>query len=552
MLAVIAIAVTPILAILTVAATGGAGESVWPHLVAYVLPSAVQTTLLLMLGVALLTLTIGAGTAWLVTMFRFPGSGVLNWALLLPLAVPTYIVAFCYLELFDYSGLVQTGLRTSFGWQDASDYWFPDIRSLPGAIFLMSAVLYPYVYLTARVSFQQQSVEMLEVSRTLGQGPGGTFWRIALPLARPALAAGVALALMETVNDIGAVEFLGVRTLTVAVYDTWLSRNSLSGAAQLASVMLLFVLGLILLERGLRLGRRFHALGNGSRPPAPTELTGWRGLLASLACFAPVLMGFLLPAFILLRSSAAYLDTAFDRSFMDAAQHSLTLSALAAGLGLLFALVLSYGRRALPSPTLRTAALIPALAYAVPGTVLAIGLLAPLGKLDMLISDTGRWLTGDAVMPFFTGTAAALVLAYSIRFLAASFGAVETGFSKISRNIDAASRSLGATARETLWRVQLPLLRPALAAAALLVFVESMKELPATLLLRPFNFETLATHVFTLASLYRYEEAGLAALVIVLASLLPVLILHTVVAGGRKKPLGAVSVDKIEMPAALP
>lgn len=550
MLAVIAIAVTPILAVLTVAATGGAGESVWPHLAAYVLPDAVRTTLLLMLGVALLTLVIGAGTAWLVTMFRFPGSRFLTWALLLPLAVPTYIGAFTYLELFDYSGLVQTTLRGAFGWQDAAEYWFPDIRSLSGAIFLMSVVLYPYVYLTARVSFQQQSAEMLEVSRTLGQGPGGTFWRIALPLARPALAAGVALALMETVNDIGAVEFLGVRTLTVAVYDTWLSRNSLSGAAQLASVMLLFVLGLVFLERGLRLGRRFHALRGSLRPPVQGELTGWRGIAAAIACFTPVVLGFGLPAFILLRSAIAYLDTALDPNFLDAAGHSLMLSALAAALCVAFALLLSYGRRMIPSPTLRTAALIPALAYAVPGTVLAIGLLAPLGVLDRAIMGWGRWLTGEAVMPFFTGTAAALVLAYSIRFLAAAFGAVETGFSKISKNVDAASRSLGATARETLWRIQLPLLRPALAAATLLVFVESMKELPATLLLRPFNFETLATHVFTLASLYRYEEAGLAALVIVLASLLPVLVLHRVIVAHRA-PADALPVDKAAVSGAL-
>jgi len=549
-LAVIAVAVTPILAILTVALTGGAEKSVWPHLAAHVLPDAVQTTLLLMLGVALLTLTVGAGTAWLVTMFRFPGSRILTWALLLPLAVPTYIGAFTYLELFDYSGLVQTGLRSAFGWQNAGEYWFPDIRSLPGAILLMSAVLYPYVYLTARVSFQQQSVEMLEVSRTLGQGPGGTFWRIALPMARPALAAGVALALMETLNDIGAVEFLGVRTLTVAVYDTWLSRNSLSGAAQLASVMLLFVLVLVLLERGLRLGRRFHAISGSGRPPAQAQLMGWRGLLAAIACCTPVVLGFALPGFVLLRSAIAYLDTALDPAFLDAAGHSLLLAVLAAVLCLVFALILSYGRRVLPSPTLRSAALIPALAYAVPGTVLAIGLLAPFGVLDRSIMNSGRWLTGETAMPFFTGTAAGLVLAYSIRFLAASFGAVETGFSKISTNVDAASRSLGATAGETLWRIQLPLLRPALAAAALLVFVESMKELPATLLLRPFNFETLATHVFTLASLYRYEEAGLAALVIVLASLLPVLILHRVIVTPRKAR-SALPVDKSAVSGAF-
>ncbi|MEG6508686.1 iron ABC transporter permease [Methyloligella sp. 2.7D] len=507
-------------------AAGSGEESIWPHLAANVLPGVLRQTLGLMAGVAVLTLTVGTGTAWLVTMYRFPGSKQLAWLLLLPLAVPSYIIAFCYLELFDYTGLVQVYLREAFGWQSARDYWFPNISTLGGAIFLLSAVLYPYVYLTARASFLQQSVSLLEASRTLGAGPSETFWRIGLPLARPALAAGVALALMETLNDIGAVEFLGVKTLTVAVYDTWLSRNSLSGAAQIACVMLGFVLVLVALERSSRGRRRFHQLGGKDmRPPAVT-LTGWRGWAATTACILPIVIGFALPALVLLRSALTYLPRATEEAFLSAAWNSLSLAIIAAVLALVFALVLAYARRMTQSRLVRAVSLVPSIGYAVPGTVLALGLLVPLAFLDDGLLRLRETLTGNGGLPLLTGTAFAIVLAYSIRFLAASFGATEAGFSRISSNMDAASRTLGASPSQTLRRIHLPLLRPALGAAALLVFVDSMKELPATLLLRPFNFETLATEVFTLAELYRYEEAGLSALAIVLVSLLPVLLLH--------------------------
>ena len=271
----------------------------WPHLIANVLPGALRRTLGLMAGIGALTLLIGTGTAWLVTMYRFPGRSVFQWLLLLPLAIPTYIIAYTYLEMLDYSGSLQTALRAMFGWHDAKDYWFPDIRSLGGAILVMSAVLYPYVYITARASFIAQSVCVLEVSRTLGRSAAETFWQVALPLSRPALAAGVALALMETLNDIGAVEFFGVRTLTVAVYDTWLDRNSLAGAAQIACVMLIFVAALLLGERALRARRRFHHTTGRYRDLPEDTLRGSRGALASLACGLPVLFGFVLPALVL-------------------------------------------------------------------------------------------------------------------------------------------------------------------------------------------------------------------------------------------------------------
>jgi iron(III) transport system permease protein len=525
------IALAPVIAI-GVLALKSSGDT-WPHLVANVLPGALRRTLGLTAGVGILTLAIGTGTAWLVTMYRFPGRRLFEWLLLLPLAIPTYIIAFCYLELFDYSGVLQTSLRSLFGWRNAQDYWFPDIRSLGGAIFVMSAVLYPYVYITARASFLAQSVCVLEVSRTLGRTAPATFWEVALPLARPALAAGVALALMETLNDIGAVEFFGVKTLTVAVYDTWLDRNSLAGAAQIACIMLAFVFAVLGIERAMRAGRRFHHTTGRYRHLPEESLHGARGALAFLACALPLLFGFFIPASVLVRNAAVHVAAGLAPEFWRAAVNSLLLSAAAACLAVVFAVALGYARRQTRSKLIHVLSAVPAISYAVPGTVLAIGLLIPLASLDNGIDTLMRSLFGLPTGLLLSGSAFALVLAYTIRFLAASFGAVEAGLSKISRNTDAAARTLGATISETLWRVHLPLLRPALGAAALLVFVDSMKELPATLLLRPFNFDTLATHVFTLASLYRYEEAGLSALTIVVASLAPVVLLHGMIVAGR-------------------
>ena len=542
------IALAPIIAI-AVIALQPSGDT-WPHLIANVLPGALRRTLGLMAGVGVLTLLIGTGTAWLVTMYRFPGRGALQWLLLLPLAIPTYIIAYTYLEMLDYSGIVQTALRAIFGWHDAKDYWFPDIRSQGGAILVMSAVLYPYVYITARASFIAQSVCVLEVSRTLGRSAAETFWQVALPLARPALAAGVALALMETLNDIGAVEFFGVRTLTVAVYDTWLDRNSLSGAAQIACVMLIFVVALLIFERALRAKRRFHHTTGKYRDLPEEMLGGTSGVLAALACALPVLLGFVLPASVLLHDALAHVAAGLEPEFWEAALNSLLLAASAAVLAVGFAVVLAYARRQTRSQLIQAASTVPAISYAVPGTVLAIGLLIPLAGLDNAVDGAMRSLFGVSTGLLLSGTAFAVVLAYTIRFLAASLGAVEAGLSKISRNIDAAARTLGASVSETLFRVHLPLLRPALGAAALLVFVDSMKELPATLLLRPFNFDTLSTQVFTLVSLYRYEEAGLSALTIVAVSLAPVLLLHGIIAGSRP---GAASsrLPASEMPSEL-
>lgn len=541
------IAIAPVIAIVVLAARSS-GDT-WPHLIANVLPGAINRTLGLMVGVGALTLVIGTGTAWLVTMYRFPGRRAFEWLLLLPLAMPTYIIAFCYLELFDYSGTIQTTLRALFGWHNAKDYWFPDIRSLGGAIFVMSVVLYPYVYITARASFLAQSVCVLEVSRTLGRGAAATFWEVALPLARPALAAGVSLALMETLNDIGAVEFFGVRTLTVAVYDTWLDRNSLAGAAQIACVMLAVVFALFAIERTLRASRRYHHTTGRYRHLPEEALPGAAGALATLACALPLLFGFVLPGAVLVHHAIVHVASGLAPEFWRAAINSLLLAAAAALLAVAFAVVLGYARRQTRSKLIHVLSAIPAISYAVPGTVLAIGILIPLATLDNAVDAAMRASFGLPTGLLLSGSAFAIVLAYAIRFLAASLGAVEAGLGKISRNIDSASRTLGATVSETLWRVHLPMLRPALGAAALIVFVDSMKELPATLLLRPFNFDTLATQVFTLASLYRYEEAGLSALTIVIASLAPTLLLHRMIVAGRP---GAAPLDRAEADPSVP
>ena len=521
----------PIVAV-GVLATGSSGDT-WPHLLSTVLPSATVRTIWLMLGVGTVTLVVGTGTAWLVTMYRFPGRGIFEWLLLVPLAMPTYIIAFCYLELLDYSGTVQTALRAAFGWRNAADYWFPDIRSLGGAIFVMSFVLYPYVYLAARASFVQQSVCVLEVSRTLGRTAWGAFREVAIPLARPALAAGVSLALMECLNDIGAVEFLGVHTLTVAVYTTWLERSSLPGAAQISCVMLVFVFALLWAERAARRQQQYHHTTNKYQHLPEQELSRGGKLLAALACALPVVVGFLLPVSVLVSSVWIDLADGLDAGFWRNAMHSFGLSVTAALTAVVLGVVLTYACRATRSKLVHGATRLVSIGYAVPGTVLAIGILVPLAGLDNSIDAMARALFGVSTGLIVSGTAFAIVLAYTVRYLAISVGSIDAGFKKTSRNLDDASRTLGAGLTQTLWRVHLPMLTPVLGAALLLVFVDSMKELPATLLLRPFNFDTLATSVYTLASLDLFEDAALPALAIVVIGLAPVILIHRAIAKGR-------------------
>jgi len=508
-------------------------ESVWPHLIRTVLPRALGDTGLLLTGVGLLTLLFGTATAWLVTMYRFPGRGVLDRLLVLPLAMPTYIIAYCYVELLDFTGPVQRALRAAFGWHTVKDYWFPEIRSLAGAVLVLSAVLYPYVYLTARASFVQQSICVLEVARTLGRTSAGAFWAVALPLARPALAAGLALALMEALNDLGAVQYLGVSTLSVSIYATWLQRSSLAGAAQIALVALLVVLALVIAERRARGSSRFHHTTGRYRSIPFSDLEGWRGTVAALVCCLPVVAGFILPLAVLLAQASTHWGDALASGFWRAVRNSVGIAALAAGTTVALGLGLAYARRLAPNSVTRLAVGAAGLGYAVPGTVLAIGLLIPLAALDNHIDAGLRALLGVSSGLLLSGSLFIVVLAYTIRFLAVSLGALEAGLEKLSPNLDAVARTLGETAFSALRRVHIPLLVPALGSAALLVFVDGMKELPATLLLRPFNFETLATHVYSYAALEQFENAALGALSIVTIGLVPVLLLHQAVTGGR-------------------
>lgn len=526
---ILAVVAVPIVTVLTLALAPQ--DNIWPHLVRTVLPGSVQRTLLLAAGAGTLAFLVGAATAWLVTMYRFPGREILDRLLVLPLAVPTYIVAYCYVELLDYAGPVQTGLRSLFGWTNAEDYWFPQVRSLSGAVFIFGAVLYPYVYLTARASFAQQSVCVLEVARTLGRTPLAAFLEVALPLARPALAAGVALVIMECLNDLGAVQYLGVETLSASIYATWMQRSNLGGAAQIAAVTLVFVFALLAAERRARGGARVHHTTGRYRSIPFQELHGrWAACIVALAAL-PFVFGFLVPVGVILQS--AFTHPANAIGYASAAANSLLLSSVAAAAAIAIALVLAYARRVAPNGFVRPAVRLSGLGYAVPGTVLAIGLLFPLAALDNHLDAVLRATFGVSSGLLLSGSLFALTLAYVIRFLAAALGQIEGGLARVSPSLDSAARSLGESALSALWRVHLPLLAAPLGAAALLVFVDCMKELPATLLLRPFNFETLATQVYGLAAVEQLEQAGLAALSIVAAGLIPVLLLHQAIAGGR-------------------
>jgi iron(III) transport system permease protein len=517
------------IAVLALTAPG----NVWPQLARTVLPATLADTAVLLLGVAILTLAFGACTAWLVTMCRFPGRALLDRLLVLPLAMPTYIVAYAYVELLDYSGPLQRLLRSAFGWSSARDYWFPDIRSMGGAILVLSAALYPYVYLSARASFVQQSVCVLEVARTLGRTSAGVFWSVALPLARPALAGGVALAAMECLNDLGAVQYLGVRTLSVSIYTAWLQQSSLGGAAQIALVAVLVVLALLTAERTLRGHGRFHHSTGRYRAIPFTDLEGWRGIAAAAFCALPVVMGFGGPFALLVAQAAAHVSEVMAPDFWRAARNSVGVAAAAAVVTVFLGLLLAYARRVAPNLLVRATVRGAGLGYALPGTVLALGLIIPLATFDNRLDALLRATLGISSGLLLSGSLFVIVLAYAVRFLTVALSALEAGFERLSPNLDAAARALGETAVSALWRVHVPLLAPALGAAALLVFVDGMKELPATLLMRPFNFETLATHVYSYAGLEQFENATPGALAIVLVGLVPVLLLHQAVAGGR-------------------
>ena len=522
-LLVAAIVLTPMLAVLWIAFHPT--ENIWPHLMATVLPRYFATTLRLMLGVGVLTAAMGTGAAWLVVMFRFPGSRIMDYALLFPLAIPAYVGAYALVDFLDYAGPLQIALRSTFGWTSARDYWFPEIHSEPTAIVVLSAALYPYVYLLTRSALREQSGASYEVARSLGLGPFGLFWRLGLPLIRPAIAAGVALAMMETVADFGTVATFGVQTLTTGVFSTWLNGGNAGGAAQIAGVLLALILVLLSVEYISRRNARFHRQSRASRPVSPTQLHGVKALAALGLCLIPFAMGFLLPVAVMMGHAIAKPQVWLAPGLAAAALNTAVVGGIAAILTVSAALFLVYGVRLAGRRLARLVLPVTTLGYAAPGAVLAVGLLVPLAALDHRLADGILAVTGYDPGLLLTGTAAAIVLAYIVRFFGVAQGAVDTAFGRISPSLPMAARSLGRGATGTLRDVYLPLMRGSIASALLVVFVDCVKELPATLLLRPFNFNTLSTRVYELASLERIGEAAPAALVVVAMGLAAVALL---------------------------
>ena len=507
-------------------------QGTWAHLAATVLPDYIANSLLLALGVGLITPLLGTAVAWLTTLCRFPGQRFFAWALILPLAVPGYVMAYAYTDFLDVAGPLQSWLRQALDLA-VGDYWFPDIRSLGGAILLLSLVLYPYVYLLARAAFLEQSVCALEVGRTLGFGPWSCFWHVALPLARPAIVAGTALALMETLADYGTVAFFGLPTFTTGIVRALVSMGDRTAAAQLSTLLLLAVFGVLLLERWSRQRLRFHHTSAKYRALPRHQLRGGRALLAFTACLLPLLLGFLLPAALLLRLWLVDAGGEIDRRFLAWAGNSVTLAGIAAVAAVLLALLLAYGLRRTRSTALAAAARLAGMGYAIPGTVIAIGTLIPLAAFDNALDAWLRAAFGVSTGLLLTGSIAALVFAYLVRFLSVSLSTVEASLGKVRPSLDEAARTLGSGPGATLWRVHAPLVWTGVLTALLLVFVDVLKELPATLLLRPFNFDTLAVQAANFAADERLAEAAFPALAIVAVGILPVLVLSRAIARAR-------------------
>ncbi|MDG4550206.1 MAG: iron ABC transporter permease [Candidatus Contendobacter sp.] len=531
---VVGVALALALPVLTVFATAlqPAGP-VWRHLAATVLADYVRDSVLLMLGVGVGALLIGVPAAWLTSIHEFPGRRWFEWALLLPMAIPAYIVAYTYTGLLDFAGPLQTALRDWFHWT-RRDYWFPEVRSLPGAVAMLALVLYPYVYLLARAAFLDQSVAVLEVSRTLGAGPWRRFFAVSLPMARPALIAGVSLVQMEALADYGTVQYFGVGTFTTGIFRVWHGMGDSAAAAQLAALLLLFVFTLLAFERLSRRRARFHHTGNRRQRPTRIALRGKRRWLATVVCLLPLLFGFLIPAGQLTIWAARTAPHMLDGRFLRLLTSSLSLALGAALLILALALLLGYGRRLRPWPLTRLAVRYAGLGYAVPGTVIAIGVMLPFAALDRGLDGWARHWFGVSTGLLLSGTLAALLFAYCARFLPVALHSIEAGLARIRPSMDDAARSLGSGPRAVLWRVHVPMLRGSLLTAVLLVFVDVLKELPATLILRPFNFNTLAVRAYELASDERLADSAPFALAIVLAGIGPVILLSR--AMGRSRP----------------
>ncbi|MCU7945317.1 MAG: iron ABC transporter permease [Candidatus Thiodiazotropha sp. (ex Cardiolucina cf. quadrata)] len=508
-----------------------AGE-VWQHLVDTVLQDYVINSLLLMVGVAMGVLLVGVSTAWLTSMCQFPGRSLFEWALLLPMAIPAYIIAYTYTGLFDFAGPVQTLLRDWTGW-GYGDYWFPEIRSIEGAALMLSLVLYPYVYLLSRAAFLGQSICVLDVSRSLGNGPWRTFFLVALPLARPAIVAGLSLALMETLADYGTVQYFGVSTFTTGIFRTCYGLNNAAAAAQLSAMLLLVVFALVILEKGSRRQARYHHTTQRHQALTRFQLNPRQSLMAFLICSGALLFGFILPAGQLLWWALTTAEESLDSRFLSLISHSLLLAGAASMLALLLALFLSYGKRRRGSWPATVAVRVAGMGYAIPGTVIAIGVMIPFAAFDNALDEWMRQQFGWSTGLLLSGTLVALIFAYLVRFLAVSLQTVEAGLGKIRPTMDEVARSMGTGSGEIVRRVHMPMLKGSLMTALLLVFVDILKELPATLILRPFNYNTLAVRAYELASDERLADASYAALTIVVVGILPVILLSRTITRSR-------------------
>jgi len=505
---------------------------IWEHLVSTVLPDYISNSLLLMLGVAIGTLTLGVSAAWITTMCAFPGRRLFEWALLLPMAIPAYIIAYTYTGLLDFAGPLQSLVRELGGWR-YGEYWFPEVRSLEGAAIMLSLVLYPYVYLLARAAFLGQSLCVLDVSRTLGNGPWRTFFTVALPLARPAIVAGLSLALMETLADYGTVQYFGVSTFTTGIFRTWFGLDNAAAAAQLSAILLLFVFTIVIIERASRRRARYHHTSQRHQALTRFALPGWRGWITAAYCFGIVLVGFLIPAGQLLTWALTTADETLDSHFLQLIWNSLELAGTAALLALLLALLLGYGKRLQNSWAVTAAVRIAGMGYAIPGTVIAVGVIIPFAAFDNALDGWMRSQFGFSTGLLLSGTLVALLFAYMVRFLAVALQTVEAGLGRIRNSMDEAARSMGYTPLQSIGRVHIPMLRGSLLTAILLVFVDVLKELPATLILRPFNFNTLAVRAYELAADERLADASVASLTIVLAGIVPVILLSRSITRSR-------------------
>ncbi|MBO68840.1 MAG: iron ABC transporter permease [Acidiferrobacteraceae bacterium] len=531
-----AIVSLPIIAVFGFAAQPA--PDIWMHLLTTSFPFYLRNTFVLLIGVACLVALIGVSTAWLVSMCNFPGRQIFEWLLLLPLAFPAYVIAYAYTDLLEYAGPVQSLLRLHFEWSSPAEYWFPNLRSIGGAIILMAFVLYPYVYLLARSAFLTQSVSTLEISRALGRTSWQTFFLVSLPNARPAIVVGIALASMETLNDYGTVDFFSVPTLTAGIIDVWLGMGSLAAGAQIATMLVFFVVLLILFEKASRRNRRYYQQSSSRYKPLPTySLNKWRGALAIVICGVPVVCGFLLPVLVLTRLSIIYFSESWTPHFQKLAANSLTVSGMAALLTVALALFISYSRRLQDGKIIQISTTFATLGYAIPGAVLAVGILTPLGFIDNAVDAFLQKHFNLSSGLLFSGTVAAVVFAYIVRFLTIAVGQIESSLGGVALTVDMAARTLGYSARSTMVRFHVPLISGGLFTALMIVFVDCMKELPATLILRPFGFETLATHVFYFASDEMLGQSALGSLTIVLVGVIPVVLLcHLVVRSRDKSP----------------